>query len=319
MAKYFVPPTARTPADRVRQTLDEAEIRMSNIRRAGPQVLELLHLFDQTADTLVELEELGVDVRAERSRFETIQHQIRGRQRRFLAEAGVALLKERAAVQPARERWWWFLDEALADQRARGLRRTLIGVVATAALLAVVWLAYDRFLAPPAEVREAFQRTANGESLVEAGDLRAALAEFEAAAALDPEDPQPWLWQGVIYSELDKSGQSQTAFDMARSLSETDLDFLLGRSMTYLRAKNVAAARADAEQAVRENPSSGYAYYLRANVATEEGDYAAAVADLDKAAELAQAAGNTQLEATARTQRAMVIQLQVYQQITPTP
>jgi len=58
---------------------------------------------------------------------------------------------------------------------------------------------------------------------------------------------------------------------------------------------------------------------MRASVATEAGDYAKAVADLDKAAELAQAAGDTQLEATARTQRAMVIQLQVVQQATPTP
>jgi len=319
MAKYFIPPTARTPADRIRKALDEAEIRLSNLRGAGPQVLELIHLLDQAADALAELESSGVDVRAERVRFDTLQRQLRSRQVRLLAEAGAGFQKEREAVQPDRTRWWWFLDEAVAQQRAHRLRRTLIGILAAAVLLAIAWLAYDRFLAPSPEMRAAFERSAIGESLVQQGDLRAALAQFKAAAALDPDNPEYWIWQGVIHAELDESDEAQTAFETARSLYETDLEFLLGRAMAYLRAGDVSAASTDAQQAIRENPDSGYAYYMRASVAMEAGDYAQAIADLDKAAELAQAAGDTQLEATARTQRAMVIQLQVVQQATPTP
>ena len=128
-----------------------------------------------------------------------------------------------------------------------------------------------------------------------------------------------WIWQGVVHVKLDELDDAQAAFETARSLYETELDFLLERGMTYVRVGDLAAASADVEQAIGEDPDSGYAYYLRATVAAEAGDYAAAVADLEQAAELAQAAGNTQLEATARAQRAMVIQLQLYQQSTPTP
>ena len=319
MAKTFIPSTARTPVDRVRESLDEAERQIANLRGAGPQVLEMLHLFDLAANGLAELDADGADVRAERVRFETAGRQLCHQQRRFLAEAGAALQRERTAVQPDRSHWWWFVDEAVAQQRARRLRRWLIGGLGAVLLLAVAWLAYDRFIAPPPQVRQAFQHSASGESLVEAGDLRAALAEFEAAAALTPDDPQPWLWQGVIHVELDELDDAQEAFETARSLCETGLDFLLERGLAYVRVGNLAAASADAEQAVRESPDSGYAYYLRASVETEAGDYAAAVADLEQAAELAQAAGDTQLEATARAQRAMVIQLQLYQQPTPTP
>ena len=80
MAKHFVPSTAHTPADRVRQSLDEAEIRVSRLRRAGPQVLGLLHLLDRADDALSELEAAGVDVRAERVRFETVQRQLGNQQ-----------------------------------------------------------------------------------------------------------------------------------------------------------------------------------------------------------------------------------------------
>jgi len=313
MGKFFIPSAARTPADRIRESLDRAERCVANLRGAGPQVLELLHLLDQTAQGLAELEVAGMDVRAERVRFETVQSQLRRRQRRFLAETGAVFQEERAAVQPDRSRWWWFLDEAVTQQRRLQLRRRLVRVLVAAVVLLVAWLAYDRFIAPPPQVRQAFRHSSAGEALVEEGDLPVALAEFEAAAALTPDDPDLWLWQGVIHFELDESDDADVAFDTARALYETYFDFLLARGMTYLRVGDLAAASADAERAIAASPHSGWGYYLRASIAVEEGDYDAAVADLERAGNLARAAGDAQLEAYARTQRAMVIQLQLSQ------
>jgi Tfp pilus assembly protein PilF len=101
---------------------------------------------------------------------------------------------------------------------------------------------------------------------------------------------------------------------MARFLYRTEFDFLRERAFTYLQVGDLAAAEADADQAIRENPESGHGYYVRAAVYTEQEDYTAAVVDLDQAAGLASAAGDTQLEATARAQRARVIQLALAQQ-----
>lgn len=317
MGKFFVPPTARTPADRVREALDRAERQVANLRGAGPRTLELLHLFDQIAQRLMELEAAGVDVRAERVRFETLQRQLSHRRDRFLAEVGVALREERAIVQPDRTRWWWFLDEAAARRRWRRLRRGLVGGMIAAILLAGAWLAYERFIAPPPQMRRAFRHSSAGETLVEEGDLQAALAEFEAAAALTPDDPAPWLWQGVIRSELGEPEEAERAFDFARSLYETEFDFLLERGMAYLRVGDLTAANADAEQAIAQNPQSGWGYYLRANIAVEREDYEAAIADLERAADLARAAGDAELEAYTRTQRAMVIQLRLQSTVSP--
>lgn len=319
VSKFFVPSTAHTPADRLREALNLAELQVTNLRGTGSQALELLHLLDRSAQGLAELEAGGVDVRAERVRFETVQRQLRRRQGHFLAEAGAVLREERAIVQPDRARWWWFLDEEAARQRRHQLQRILTWSLVVGLFLAVAYTVYDRFIAPPPEVRQAFQHSARGESLIEEGDLRAALAEFEAAAALTPDDPDPWLWQGVIHFERNELDDAQVAFDAARSLYETDSDFLLARSMAYLRLGDLAAASGDIEQAIAQNPQAGRGYYVRANIATEQEEYAAAIADLERAADLARAAGDTQLEATARTQRAMVVQLQLYQQPTPSP
>ena len=74
----------------------------------------------------------------------------------------------------------------------------------------------------------------------------------------------------------------------------------------------------DVEQILAEDPQSEIGYYLRASVLTEREDYAAAVADLERVAELAQESGDSQVEATARVQRAMVMQLWLGQPITST-
>ncbi len=311
MAKLFIPPTIHTPADRIRASLDQAEQRVTNLRGAGSQALDLLHLLDWIAQRLAELETSGVDVRSERVRFETIQRQLCRRQRRFVAEVGAALREERASVQPDQTRWWWFLDEAVTQQQQRQLRRRLTGGLVAAVLLLVAYLAYDHFIAPPPHVRQAFRHSASGESLVEQGDLPAALAEFEAAAALTPDDPDPYLWQGVIYFELNQLDDAQAAFDTARALYGTDSNFLLARGVAYLHVGDLAAASADAEQAIIKSPHSGWGYYLRASVAVEQENYESAIADLERAETLARVAEDVQLEAHARTQRAHVIQLQM--------
>jgi tetratricopeptide (TPR) repeat protein len=322
VGKIPVAPATSTPADSLRDLLDEAERLVANLRGAGPRVVQLAHLLDQTADLLAEMEAAGGDLRAERGRCETVYRQLRRQKGRFLAEAGRTFQEERAAIAPDRARWWWFLDEELALQRRKRLRRVLLwgGVLIVGCIIS--WLVYDHFIAPPPEVQQAYRYSTTGEGLVEEGDLGAALAEFDAAIALTPDDPTLWLWKGVIHSQLDQMEQAEEAFLTARSLYGEGTGFLQDRSMIYLRIGEVDAAAADVEQLIAQEPQLGVGYYLRANVGTARGNYAAAVDDLDQAAELAQAAGDTQLEATARVQRAMVLQMwttQVSQLPTPTP
>jgi tetratricopeptide (TPR) repeat protein len=320
MGKFFVPSTALTSADRLRESLGEAEQLIASLRGSGPQVLRLLHLLDQMADLLVELEATGTDVRAEHTRLETVQRQLRRQQGRFLAEAGEAFPEERTAIRPDQARWWWFLDEAAAQQQRQRVRRALTWGLLGIFACVVAWLVYDRFLAPSPDQQQAIRHSSTGERLAGEGDLQAALAEFEASTILTPDDPALWIWLGVLHVELDELDQAQEAFDTARSLCETDFDFLLDRGRTYLYVGNLDAASTDIEQAIAMRPQSGIGYYVRSSIAAEREDYAAAVADLEKAAELAQAAGDSQLEAAARVQRAMVMQLWAAQMpSTPTP
>jgi Flp pilus assembly protein TadD len=309
VGKLYVPSKTRTPVDRVRELLSQAETEVSSLRGAGREALQLLHEFDQIEEHLNQLEQRNADVRVERTNFETVQRQLHDRKRRFLREAGEVLQEERERAEPARSRWWWYLDEVAARQRRRTLLRMGGGAAAVLALLAVVWLAYKRFLAPPPEVGLAFRQMEAGREQVTNGDLGGAIAAFEEATELTPDDPEPWLWKGVVHDQLDEADEAREAFDAARRLYGTPFDFTLNRGRVYLQAGDVEQAQTDVETAIELNPDSGWSYYLRAGIAVRNGKFGAALADLDRAATLAHENGDAQLEALASTQRAGVMKL----------
>jgi tetratricopeptide (TPR) repeat protein len=309
MGKLCVPPKALTQLDRVRAALDEAEKGLINLRGAGPQKLHLLDLFDQIARDLEKLDLRNVDVRVERSRFEMIQGQLQRRRRSFLNEVSDALEPAREQVKPAHSRWWWYLDEAVAKQRRRRLLQVGALTTAVVALLLLAWLAYQRFLAPPPSVGQAFRRIEDGRRLVTEGDVREALQDFAVAADLTPQNPEPWLWQGVLYESLDEPDRAQDAFEVAQSLYDTAADFYLDRGRIYLEAGQSEKAETDTNRAIAENPEFGWSYYIRAGVHVRQGDYDRALADLDRSADLAQESGDRQLEALARAQQAQVVRM----------
>lgn len=309
MGKLYVPSRTRTPTDRVRHLLSQAEKGVASLRGAGSEALQLLHVLDQIEDDLKQLERRDVDVRVERANFEAVQRQLRDGKRRLLKEARGVLREERERVEPARSRWWWYVDEAVAKERHHKLLRLGAGGAAVLALLAVAWLAYKRFVAPPPEVGQAFRQMEVGRRQVMEEDLRGALAAFEAASELTPDDPEPWLWKGVVHDRLNEADEAEGAFDVARRLYDTRFDFILNRGRVYLQAEDVEQAQADVNRAIEMKPDSGWSYYLRAGIAVRNGDPDAALADLDRAARLAEADGDAQLQALASTQRAGVVNL----------
>jgi tetratricopeptide (TPR) repeat protein len=113
----------------------------------------------------------------------------------------------------------------------------------------------------------------------------------------------------VLYDGLDEPDKAQDAFDVAQSLYDRNLDFYLNRGRVYLEAGQLEKAEIDIDRAIVENPESGWSYYLRAGVDVRQDDYERALADLDRVADLAQQAGDRQLEPLARAQRVQVMRM----------
>jgi Flp pilus assembly protein TadD len=309
MGKLYVPSQARTSADGVRADLDRAETILCDLSDAGTDALALPRLFDRIERGLEALERLDVDVRVERTRFETMQRQLRRRRRAFLKQARRALDEARREVEPPRSHWWWYLDEEAARERRRTWLRRGVGATLIVVLLTGAWFAYQLLLAPPPEVGQAYRRIEAGISRVEDGDLQEALGDFSAATELTPNDPEPWLWKGALHDQLGEPVNAERAFAEAEPLFETSFGFFLNRGRIYLHSGSIEKARADIKEAMALKPTSGWPYYLRAGISVREGDYDAALADLERARELAGEDGDARLQNLAASQQARLMQI----------
>lgn len=310
MAQWVVPPKPHTRLDQVRATLDEIESRLPNLRGTGPKALELLTLLDQVAEALDRLEKAGADVRAERGRLDSAWQALQRRAPAFLKEVGTSLQDRRRREGVADRRPWWFLDHMYAQRQRQSLLRKGLFALLGGLLLLLAWLGYEQFLAPPPEVRQALRHADRGQAWAERGDWERALAEFEAAAALTSDDPEMWLWVGVLRQRLGDTVGAEEAFQRAQVQGLEEREFRFQRGILLLQIGDLDAALADAESAIELAPDWGYGYYLRGAVRAMRGEVEDALSDYQQAADLAHAAEDDQLEAMARAQMALLLQYQ---------
>jgi tetratricopeptide (TPR) repeat protein len=303
-AKHMFPASARTLADALRDDLERCEEWVVQVG-AGTDGLALLRLLDQVADELERLEGRGVDLRAERGRWEGVLAQLDRRRKALVKQVGAAM----AAQRPPGARWWWRLDERVAADRQRRLKRVVAGTLMGVGLLALAFLFYERVLAPPPHIRQANARFFEGEQLIAEGELAQAIEQFEAATALDPGRTEAYMWLGVLYQATGDAEQAAAAFERAQTLLKDDQAlFLFQRGMFYLVLDDTDAAYKDALAAIEAAPDWPEGYFLLGNVAELSGDLELAVASLRQADTLAEAAGDAELQVTIRMRLAMTLE-----------
>ncbi len=158
-----------TPRD-LRADIRAAELMVTAFRRgvAPESVLELLRLLDRIAVCSERLADVGVDLRAEMGRMETVFKTVTDKGRimvkPLVALGGLATLRVEAGA--SEDRWWWYLDQHLAESRERRAKRTLRMAVGAGAVLAVLVAVYMIFLRPDEATRLRYDNVARAESLL---------------------------------------------------------------------------------------------------------------------------------------------------------
>jgi tetratricopeptide (TPR) repeat protein len=303
-AKHLFPASARTLADELRDDLERCEEWVTQIG-AGADGLALLRLLDQVADELERLEGRGVDLRAERGRWEGVLAQLDRRGKALVAQVGATMATQR----PPGARWWWRLDERVAADRQRRLKRAVVGTLLGIGILALAFLFYERVLAPPPHIRQANARFFEGEQLINEGKSAQAIEQFEAATALDPERTEAHLWLGVLYQATGDAEQAAAAFERAKMLlgGEQTL-FLFQRGIHYLALNDTDAAYEDALTIIEAAPDWPEGYFLLGSVAECSGDLELAVVSFRQADALAGATGDAELQVAIRMRLATTLE-----------
>lgn len=304
---------AVTPADEVRELLAIAEKRLAHVRGSGESALSLLQELDRLAALWPQLEAQGMDLRPEAGRWETVQRMVLQKARFLLRELkGLGgIEKLRAAEHPGgTDAPWWNLDTHARDRDRQSARRLILSLAAVVIVGVGLYFLLFRVLFPvDPKVQESVRRTGDGEQLVqEGGDFAAALVHFEAAAAATPDNPDAWLRVGAAREQLGNTEGAREAFDRARSLSPSEVDFHRARGAAYLALLLIDRAGEDLQQALALQYDDAQSWYLMANVLEARGQTAEAIDALDKAGQYAAETNQNELTAMARYRMGLMIQ-----------
>jgi tetratricopeptide (TPR) repeat protein len=120
---------------------------------------------------------------------------------------------------------------------------------------------------------EAEQRAERAQQLCESRRFKEALAELDAALAINPNNPA-WLAQrGVLLEELDRLPDAAEAYERALSLETGDSDIGLALGSVLVRLGRFAEALEVFDDLSREHPDLEPAYCYRIQIYTELGQH----------------------------------------------
>lgn len=304
------PQTGRvTPADDLRQLLSQSEERLINLSDQA-SVAELYGWLDQTAAMLPQLQATGGDIRAEETRWQSLQERIATRGKRVLRawQGSGRLAEARQAANPDPSQWWWWIDQRLAEQRRRRLRQVGgVGLAAMAIVVAVI-LVFQRLFPVDPIVRQSYRLQLQAEAALANANLEAGYQALSEAIAINPTNVSLLILHGVVADVLGDGAVAEQSWQQARDLLQGDEGrFFVERGQSYLRVQQAGRAIEDLSLATDLNPDSARAQLVLGGALDAAGRYQEALAAFERASELAEAAGNSELTVMARAQMANLL------------
>jgi len=150
----------------------------------------------------------------------------------------------------------------------------LPAIVATVHAESTVTLCRD-----PAAGSAAVKAFCSGLEKDAAGDQAGALEDFERAAALQPELPEPHLMLGIAYADRQDYARAIREYDLYLAVSPGNPAAWSNRAIAHLELGDLQAARADIDRAAQLAPDERDIIENRIVIAHRSGDWPTVVSD----------------------------------------
>ena len=131
-----------------------------------------------------------------------------------------------------------------------------------------------------------------GNSLRKAGELEAAIADYDQAIKLDPTVAVYHLNRGYVWFDKKEYDRAIEDASVAIRLAPKDPEYFVFRANIRNRKGDFSGAFSDAEEAIRVSADSAVAFNSRGFARQQMGDHAAAIEDFSKAISLDRGYGN---------------------------
>jgi len=137
-----------------------------------------------------------------------------------------------------------------------------------------------------AAVNQAQVHATHAQMLAKSGKTEEALAEFNQAIELDPNNADALYGRGLLYQGEKQDAQAIEDFTAANGLKPQQADPLLGRAVSYLALDKFKEAAADLDEAVQADPQNAQIWTTRGRAYERLGDKAKAAESYGRAVNL---------------------------------
>lgn len=298
-----------SPSNRLRAALDDAE--KAILRLKAEDVESFLLGLDGVAEELDRLEAGGLELRGERTRYESLLNRLQGQPQLVTRPAahvgGMAVLRQK---NPPAAGEWWHLDAVEAQNRRDAVRRLLTSLGILVGVLLGVYVLLTYVFPPDPDAVLSANATGRLPELAAAGEWEVAYTLItETLAQLTEEDVQLRIWQSVVAEKLGRQEEAEAAFAQAQAGITGAEQSVFWSTVGNIRiaADDIPGAVTAANQALAVNPEEPQAYFVLATVAEMNGNVSEALDNFDKAFEFA-SVSNPQLAVMARVRMGMLLQ-----------
>lgn len=222
---------------------------------------------------------------------------------------GTTALREKRKTMGVRsDHWWWYLDQYLDEKRKKGIKRAGVISLIVMVLIVALIVVYDKFIAPPPEVRARLDYETKIDNYISEEDYGNAMTVMESALALAPDYYPLWIKRGVLEKVLGNEAGAQTSFDTARQFVDNPEYFYYEKANVFMQFGLYDDVLEEVNQLLEINAKSAEAYLFRGLVYETRGENAQARSAYEEAAALAEEQNKMQLVATIRVRMGMLMQ-----------
>ena len=137
-----------------------------------------------------------------------------------------------------------------------------------------------------AAVSQAQGYATHAQMLAKSGKTEEALAEFNQAIELDPNNAQALYGRGLLYQGEKQDEQAIEDFTAASGLKPQQAEPLLGRAVSYIALDKFKEAAADLDEAVQADPQNAQIWSARGQAYERLGNKAKAAESYGRAIDL---------------------------------
>jgi len=297
-------------ADELRDRLTQLEEQLVNIKQlTQAEALSILTDLDRVSQLIEQLTTAGANLAPEEGRFDSIQRRLRKQTGPWLKAIGgrKELQQHSPTPPPAPDHWWWQIDHIVAVRRHQQRKRIVLALAVLLFLVTGVAVALKTVFAPDPAVLARLEAENEANAAMGVGDYQTALDALETGLTATPNDPRLLLFKTVVLEIAGQEAASAQVAEQAQAAFADPLALHLNWSQLELQFNRPQQAEEHARLALTLDEESALGWFSLGQALEVQQDRPAAIDAYETAADLAQAADDSELLVMVRMTMARLL------------